>query len=223
MWDEGSRLTVRVVIADDSLLDRAGVRRMLESSGEFEIAAVVSNLESLYAAVDQIEPHVIVTELFSDSHERHANLAWAEFLARAAPRVGVLVLSRSQDPRLALALFEGGTVGRGYLLKSGLTTASEFMRAVSAVARGGSVIDPSLIPAITTLTQGRSMDYLTPRQRQVLGELAAGKSNAGIASSLGVTRRAVEHLIAAIFARLELTDATDTSRRVAAALIYLRG
>jgi DNA-binding NarL/FixJ family response regulator len=145
-------------------------------------------------------------------------------LRRTHPEVGVIAMSAHSDPAYALALLEGGSEGRAYLLKDRLHNRAQLLATIETVARGGSVIDPKVVEA---LVHGRSrqvrspLDILTPREREILVEMARGASNAAIAETLGLTKRAVEKHINSVFAKLDLPLSGDISRRVRAVLLFL--
>jgi DNA-binding NarL/FixJ family response regulator len=148
----------------------------------------------------------------------------ARLLRDRAPSAGVIVLSQFSDPTYALALLESGSDRRGYLLKERVHDGAQLREAVETVAQGGSVIDPRVVEALvhaTTRTQGSPLSELTPRELEVLSEIAQGKSNAAIGDSLVLTKRAVEKHINSIFLKLNLSDAGDVSKRVKAALLFL--
>ena len=216
-------MPLRVVVADNSLLDREGVLRILERRGDLEIAAVVGDLDARQEAIARLVPDVVVTELLTDPSLREANVARMAAMRLAHPRVGLLAVSRYRDARFAPAIFEGGMAGRGYLLKDGVTDAGALAAAVAAVASGGTVIDPLVIDSLIEYSSGgeSAIDRLSAGQVDVLAELASGKSNAAIAATLELTRSAVEHRIDTIYTGLNLRDRGDTSRRVAATLLYL--
>jgi len=147
-------------------------------------------------------------------------------LRESHPEIGVVILSQYADPPLALELFESGSEGRAYLLKERVGDRSELVEAIKAVAERRSVVDPKIIDGLIAeraRTAASPLNELTPREREVLAEVAIGKSNAAIASSLFLTKRAVEKHINAIFMKLNLRETEDTSRRVKATLIYLAG
>ena len=216
-------MPLRVVVADNSLVDREGVLGILERRGDLEIAAVVGDLDSRQEAIGRLVPDIVVTELLTNPFLREANVARMAAMRLAHPRVGLLAVSRYRDARFAPAIFEGGMAGRGYLLKDGVTDEGAFADAVTAVASGGTVIDPLVIDLLIEYSSagGSAIDRLSSGHVDVLAELASGKSNAAIAMALNLNRRVVEHRVDTIYARLNLRDRGDTSRRVAATLLYL--
>jgi DNA-binding NarL/FixJ family response regulator len=219
-------LALRVVIADDSYLFREALGQLLGEAPEVQVTAVCENTDALREAIERDPPDVVVTDVrMPPSYEREGIEVAAELRA-SHPEIGVVILSQYADPPLVLYLFESGTNGRAYLLKERVGERSELIRAIEAVAAGRSVIDPKLIDGLIA-ERARSLSSplsaLTAREREVLAEVAAGKSNALIASSLFLTKRAVEKHINGIFMKLNLREADDTSRRVKATLIYLAG
>ncbi len=217
-------MPIRLVLADDHYLVREGVRRLLETEPELEVAAVCSDLESLLAAVDAEHPDVVVTDIRMPPGNTDEGIQAAARLRETHPAVGVVVLSQYTNPSYALALLEGGSEGRAYLLKERVEDVEQLVAAIRAVAEGGSVIDPKVVDALVA-ADGRSEDsplnQLTPRERDVLREMAEGKNNAAIAAALFLTERSVEKVIHSIFQKLGLTWETSVHRRVKAVVLYL--
>jgi DNA-binding NarL/FixJ family response regulator len=217
-------VALRVVIAEDNLLVREGVQRILETSAEVQVVASVSDGDALIEAVDRQRPDVVVTDVRMPPSDADEGLRVARVLRRRHPDVGVLVLSQYAEPAYAFALFREGSSGRGYLLKQRLGSPRELLAAVREVAASGTVVDPAVVDALLVAherPETSAVRSLTARQRAVLAELATGKSNAAIARSLVITQRAVEHHVTAIFTKLGLPDEAEVSRRVVAALLYL--
>jgi DNA-binding NarL/FixJ family response regulator len=216
-------VTLRVVLADDSLLVREGLAQVLARNG-IEVVASCDDLPSLLDAVDAEEPDVVLTDIRMPPGQTDEGIQAARLLRDRAPSAGVIVLSQFSDPTYALALLESGSDRRGYLLKERVHDGAQLREAVETVAQGGSVIDPRVVEALvhaTTRTQGSPLSELTPRELEVLSEIAQGKSNAAIGDSLVLTKRAVEKHINSIFLKLNLSDAGDVSKRVKAALLFL--
>ena len=217
-------MPIRLVLADDHYLVREGVRRLLETEPELEVAAVCSDLDSLLAAVDAEHPDVVVTDIRMPPGNTDEGIQAAARLRETHPAVGVVVLSQYTNPSYALALLEGGSEGRAYLLKERVEDVEQIVAAIRAVAEGGSVIDPKVVDALVA-ADGRSEDsplnQLTPRERDVLREMAEGKNNAAIAAALFLTERSVEKVIHSIFQKLGLTWETSVHRRVKAVVLYL--
>jgi DNA-binding NarL/FixJ family response regulator len=215
---------LRIVIAEDSLLVREGVRGVLDSQPDFEVVGLCEDYDGLLAAADEHKPNVIVTDVrmppsFSDEGIR-ASLQ----LRSTHPGIGVVVLSQYADPAYALPLLETGSDGRAYLLKERVSEPAQLAEAVRAVAAGGSVIDPKVVEVLVAARSSQQkspLEQLTPRELEVLAEIAQGKNNAAVAASLVLTERAVEKHINALFAKLQLTDEPDVNRRVKAVLLYL--
>jgi DNA-binding NarL/FixJ family response regulator len=215
---------VRIVVADDSLLIREGVQRILEAEPRLELVGMYADLDTLLAAVEDDRPDVVLTDLRMPPTQRDEGIAIADALRRAHPEVGVIVLSQYADPGYVVALLEGGSARRGYLLKERLADRQKLIDAIDEVAAGGSVIDGDVVDALVaaqTAKERSPLDVLTPRELEILAEVAAGKSNAAIAQSLVISKRAVEHHIGSIFSKLDLPDESEVSRRVTATLLFL--
>jgi DNA-binding NarL/FixJ family response regulator len=215
---------LRVVVAEDNLLVRAGVRALLEMQDDVELVGLCASLDELLLAVADARPDVVVTDVRMPPSGSNEGIRAANLLRRDHPDIGVVVLSQWADPSYALALVADGSRGRGYLLKERVGTVGELMRAVRTVAAGGSYIDSDVVDlmvAARSRQRSSPMTWLTARERQVLAELATGKSNAAIASELGVTARAIEKHINSLFAKLGLSEDVSTHRRVKAALMFL--
>jgi len=215
---------IRLVLADDHYLVREGVRRLLETDPDLEVASVCGDLDSLLAAVDANDPDVVVTDIRMPPGNADEGIQAAERLRETHPAVGVVVLSQYSDPGYALALLERGSEGRAYLLKERVEDLEQIVAAIRAVAEGGSVIDPKVVESLVA-ENGRSEDspinQLTPRERDVLREMAEGKNNAAIAETLFLTERSVEKVIHSIFLKLGLTWESSIHRRVKAVILYL--
>jgi DNA-binding NarL/FixJ family response regulator len=215
---------IRLVLADDHYLVREGVRRLLESDPELEIAATCGDLTSLLAAIEAERPDVVVTDIRMPPSNEDEGIRVAERLRETQPDVGVVVLSQYAQPAYALALLEGGTEGRAYLLKERVADVEQLAAAIRAVARGESVIDPKVVEQLVALRGGgdRSpLQDLTPRELDVLREMAEGKNNAAIAETLRVSERAVEKAIHSIFLKLGLAWESAVHKRVKAVILYL--
>jgi DNA-binding NarL/FixJ family response regulator len=215
---------IRLVLADDHYLVREGVRRLLETEPDLEVAAVCSDLDSLLAAVDAERPDVVVTDIRMPPGNDDEGIQAATRLRETHPEVGVVVLSQYATPAYALALLEHGSEGRAYLLKERVEDVEQVVTAIRAVAEGGSVVDPKVVEALVA-EGGRSehspLNQLTPREHDVLREMAEGKNNAAIAETLFLTERSVEKVIHSIFVKLGLTWETAVHRRVKAVVLYL--
>jgi DNA-binding NarL/FixJ family response regulator len=217
-------VAIRIVLAEDHYLVREGVRRLLETRPDFEIAAVCGDLESLLAAVDSERPDVVVTDIRMPPGSADEGIQAAARLRETHPEVGVVVLSQYANPSYLLALLEGGSARRAYLLKERLTDLGPLEAAILAVAEGGSVIDPKVVEALVAenaRSEESPLNELTPRERDVLREMAGGKNNAAIAEALFLTERSVEKVIHSIFLKLGLTWETTVHKRVKAVVLYL--
>jgi DNA-binding NarL/FixJ family response regulator len=217
-------MNLRVAIAEDSYLVREAVRQVLERAPEIEVVAVCEDTEALLEAVDRQVPDVVVSDIWMPPFEGDDGIRVAAQLRETHPWIGVVILSQYADPGLALELFESGSEGRAYLLKERVGDRGELVEAIQAVAERRSVVDAKIIDLLIAeraRAAASPLDELTAREREVLAEVAAGKSNAAIAGSLFLTKRAVEKHINAIFMKLNLRESGDTSRRVKATLIYL--
>ncbi len=216
---------LRVVLAEDSVLVREGLLRVLEGEVDLEVVATCSDLDDLYRCVEEHHPDVVVTDIRMPPTGTDEGIAAAVELRQRRPEIGVVVLSQHDDPSYALALLEAGSEGRGYLLKDRLASPAQVGAAIREVAHGGSVIDPKIVAALVrNLGRGSSaLDTLTPREREVLGQMAEGKSNEAIAAAHGTSIRAVEKHINAVFSKLHLTEEPSVHRRVKAVLLYLAG
>jgi DNA-binding NarL/FixJ family response regulator len=217
-------MPLRLVIAEDHLLVREGVRRLLEADPELEVAAVCGDLDSLFAAVETEHPDVVVTDIRMPPGNSDEGIQAAERLRISDPDVGVVVLSQYATPSYALALLEGGSAGRSYLLKERVQDPGELVAAIRAVANGGSVIDPKVVEALVAEDargEESPIHGLTARERDVLREMAAGKSNAAIGESLFLAERSVEKVIHSIFLKLGLTWEPSVNKRVKAVILYL--
>jgi DNA-binding NarL/FixJ family response regulator len=213
---------MRVVIAEDSVLLREGLERLLNENG-LEVIGSCETAPDLLGKVRSFEPDVVIVDIrLPPTHNDEGMRAALEIRARH-PAVGVLVLSQYVELGLAMQLLAESAEGVGYLLKDRISDVKEFVSAVQRVAAGGSAIDPIIVS--TLLSKRRSddpLDELTPREREVLELMAEGRSNQGIADKLVITLRAVEKYVSSIFGKLGLPSAGTDSRRVLAVLLYLR-
>jgi DNA-binding NarL/FixJ family response regulator len=217
-------MPVRLVIADDSFLVREALTELLGSASEVEIVAVADDVPSLGAAVEREQPDVVLTDIQMPPFDGGGGIGFAAELRRTSPETGVVILSQYAEAEFALELFEGGSAKRAYILKERVGNRQELVAAITAVADGGSVVDPKIVDTLIaerSRLEGSPLADLTSREREVLAELAAGKSNSAIAGSLFLTKRAVEKHINAIFMKLNLRGSEDVSSRVTATLIFL--
>ena len=216
--------TIRVVLAEDNTLLREGLSRLIEGDGDLELAGVATDLPELLALITANVPDVVVTDIRMPPTGTDEGIQAAAWLRQHHPSVGVVVLSQYTAPAYAMALLEEGSAGRAYLLKERVAGANELSRAIQTVASGGSVIDPLVVDELVRARTKRpksDLEWLTPREAEILGEMAEGKSNGAIAKSLGVSERAVEKHSNAIFSKLGLSEEHDLNRRVKAVLVYL--
>jgi DNA-binding NarL/FixJ family response regulator len=215
---------IRLVLAEDHFLVREGIQRLLETRPDIEIAAVCGDLDSLLAAVDAEPPDVVVTDIRMPPGNADEGIQAAERLRATNPEIGVVVLSQYANPTYVLALLEGGSARRAYLLKERVKDLGQLVNAIQAVAEGGSVIDPKVVEALVAenaRAEESPVNQLTRRERDVLREMAEGKNNAAIADALVLTERSVEKVIHSIFLKLGLTWETAVHKRVKAVILYL--
>ena len=212
-----------VVVADDSYLVREAVVPLVEAEDDLSVAGVAGSFDELLDLVDELAPDVVVTDIRMPPTGTDEGIRAAARLRESHPTTGVVVLSQFAAPSYALALLEAGSDGRAYLLKDRVADADDLVGAV----RAWQPADRSSTPrwssnSSRTLAQASSpIERLTPREREILGEMAQGKSNAAIASTLFLSERAVEKHINSIFSKLHLTEEPDINRRVKAVLVYL--
>ena len=217
-------MSIRIVLAEDQLLVREGLRSLLESSPGLEVAAVCGDLDALLEAVDAERPDVVVTDIRMPPRDMDEGIQAAIRLRETHPEVGVIVLSQYAVPGYVLALLEGGSERRAYLLKERVSDLEQLVAAIEAVAGGGSVLDPKVVEALVAenaRAESSPLNELTPRERDVLREMAEGKNNAAIAAALFLTERSVEKVIHSIFLKLGLALETTTHKRVKAVVMYL--
>ena len=217
-------MAIRVVLAEDSYLAREGLRRLLETRPGLDVVADCGDLPSLLAAVDEYRPDVVLTDIRMPPEGRDEGIQAANRLRAERPGVGVVVLSHYAEPTYALALLEGGSERRAYLLKERVGDLGQLEAAIEAVAAGGSVIDPKVVEALVAARAagvGSSLAELTPRERDVLRAMAQGMNNAAVAEALVIAERSVEKYVHSIFAKLGLAWEDHVHRRVKAVLLYL--
>ena len=217
-------MPIRLVLADDHYLVREGILRLLEARPDLDVVAVCDDLSSLLAAVEAERPDVVLTDIRMPPSDTDEGIQAAERLRETHPEIGVVVLSQYANPSYALALFQGGSARRAYLLKERVTDLEELEAAIRAVAGGGSVIDSKVVDALVAENTRRDdspLGQLTPRERDVLREMAEGKNNAAIADALLLTERSVEKVIHSIFLKLGLTWEDMVHKRVKAVILYL--
>jgi DNA-binding NarL/FixJ family response regulator len=219
-------MALRVVLAEDNLLVREGIASLIEASDELELVGVGSDLDSLLAAVDEARPDAVLTDIRMPPTGTDEGIRAAAALRSSHPDVGVVVLSQHDEAEYALALLDRGSQGRAYLLKERVSEFGQIVSALREVAAGGSVIDPKVVEALVSSrarAESSPLAALTPREGEVLSEMAQGKTNAGIAETLFLTERGVEKHINSIFSKLGFSGEKDVHRRVKAVLLFLRG
>ena len=213
---------IRVVIADDSVLLREGLCRLLEESG-FEVAGQAGDAEDLMRKVRAHRPDVAVVDVRMPPTHTDEGLQAAHRIRTEQPGTGVLVLSQYVEEAYALELLSDSTERTGYLLKDRVSDVDTFTDAVRRVAGGGSALDPEVVAMLLGRRRREDpLEALTAREREVLGLMAEGRSNAAIAEALVVTERAVEKHVTSIFSKLDLAPTVEDHRRVLAVLAYLR-
>ena len=215
---------VKVALAEDNVLLREGISRLVAANEDFELVGVASDLPQLLALAAERVPDVVVTDIRMPPTGTDEGIQAASWLREHYPSTGVVVLSQYVAPKYAVALLEHGSAGRAYLLKERVGSVDELARAIRAVAAGGSVIDHMVVDELVkarSQEHSSGMSLLTARESQILAEMAQGKSNSAIAAALYVTERAVEKHTNSIFAKLGLSEEKDVNRRVKAVLVYL--
>ena len=218
-------MPVRIVFAEDNYLVREGTASLLAGVDEIDLVATVEDLPGLLAAVAEVEPEAVLTDIRMPPTNTTEGIDAARQIRAEHPDVGVVVLSQYAEEDYAYELLKDGAAGLGYLLKERVADVEELVRALTEVARGGSVLDPKVVEALVARKDrmARSpLAQLTEREREVLSEMAQGKNNAAIAASLFLTERAVEKHINSLFHKLGLTEETEGHRRVLAVLAFLR-
>jgi len=211
---------MRIVIAEDSAILRDGLTQLLNLRGH-EVAAAVADGAALLNAVAEQRPDVVVADIRMPPSFTDEGIQAARTLRAAYPDLGILVFSQYVEARYAATLLENGARGIGYLLKDRVADVSEFVEALARVAAGGTALDPEIVAALLNSTRGDGLAGLTPREREVLGLMAQGRSNAAIGRALTVSDGAVEKHIGNVFAKLGLETGADEHRRVVAVLRYL--
>ncbi len=217
---------VRVVLAEDNALLRQGVEKLIAQQDGLELVGTANDLPQLLALVEAVEPDVVVTDIRMPPTGTDEGVQAAAHLREHRPEIGVVVLSQYANPEYALALLSDGSARRAYLLKESVAGVDELVRAIETVAEGGSVVDPAVVDSLVGASTPRrpsDLDRLTSREMETLAEMAHGKNNAAIASTLFLSERAVEKHTNSIFSKLGLTEEEDVNRRVKAVLIYLGG
>ncbi|RAJ42641.1 DNA-binding NarL/FixJ family response regulator [Kitasatospora sp. SolWspMP-SS2h] len=211
---------MRAVIAEDSVLLRVGIVKVLESEG-YEVAAAVGDAETLLAAVEEHRPQIVVADVRMPPGFADEGVRAALMIRRQWPDTAVLLLSQYVEERYAADLLAKNTSGVGYLLKQRVANVDEFVEALQRVAAGGTALDPEVVAQLLLRRDRDPLHRLTPRERDVLALMAEGRSNTAIADSLVVSDSAVAKHINSILTKLDLPPAEDTHRRVLAVLRFL--
>ena len=216
-------MALRVVFAEDNYLVRQGVTSSLTEVEDIDVVAVAADLPSLLRAVAESSPDVVLTDIRMPPTHTNEGIEAARQIRSRHPGVGVVVLSQYVEEDYVFELLADGVAGLGYLLKERVTDVDELVRALTDVARGGSVLDPVVVETLVARRRGHGpLLGLTDREREVLHEMAAGRNNATIAKTLFMSDRAVEKQIGSLFQKLGLVDEHEVSRRVMAVLAYLK-
>ena len=217
-------MAIRVVLAEDNYLLREGIAALLSAVPEVNLLASTDDLDSLLAAVGQFWPDVVITDIRMPPDHAVEGLNAAQKIRADYPGTGIILLTQFADPQYAYEFLRHGAAGAGYLLKERIGDITELERSLHQVAAGGSALDPQLVEALVVRKEraaGSPLGMLTPREREVLEQMAQGKNNATIAKALVLTERAVQKHINSVFSKLGLGDSTDVDRRVAAVLKLL--
>jgi DNA-binding NarL/FixJ family response regulator len=219
-----ARPPIRIVLADDAYLLREALKHLLEDAPAVAVVGECDDAREVVGVVDAQRADLLITDIRMPPWGEDEGIRLAAGLRRSHPALAVMVLSTYAEAAYALRLFEDGSDSRGYLLKDRIRDSAQMLEAVLTVAAGGFVIDPTLVEELMRThreASGSRLKELTPRELDTLSLVAEGKSNAAIAESLVLTKRAVEKHVNSIFAKLELGDSEHVSRRVTAALLYL--
>jgi DNA-binding NarL/FixJ family response regulator len=218
-------MPLRVVVAEDDLLVREGIIRLLSTADDLEVVASCADYDEAVAAVETQDPDVVLTDIRMPPTRSDEGIRLARRLRASHPATGVVVVSQYSAADHVLGLFEAGSDRRAYLLKEHISDRAALVSAIRAVASGGSSVDPKIVDVLVFAHAGGGvtsrLDELAPRERGVLAAIAQGKSNASIAEELSLTKRTVEKNVNSIFLKLALGHADDVSKRVKAVLIFL--
>ncbi len=217
-------MAIRLVLAEDNVLLREGLARLFAQTEDLDLIGTCGSLPELLAMVEADPPDVVLTDIRMPPTHTDEGIQAARHLREHFPQVGVVVLSQYATPAYAHALFEDGSDARAYLLKDRVADVDEVVFAIEAVANGGSVVDPKIVEELVAARSRKPrspLEQLTAREREILGEIATGKSNVAIASTLFLSERAIEKHSNSIFSKLGLTEEPDVNRRVKAVLLYL--
>jgi DNA-binding NarL/FixJ family response regulator len=216
---------LRVIIAEDNYLVREGTRRLLEDSGEVDVVAAVGNAVELLDAVERMRPQAVLTDIRMPPSHHMEGIEAARAIRARHPDVGVVVLSQHSDELYAYELLKDGTAGLAYLLKERVSDLDALVRTLREVVGGGSVIDAKVVEALLgrrARQEESALGTLSPRELEVLGKMAEGRTNPAIGRALFMSESTVEKHVSAIFSKLGLSEEKEIDRRVAAVLAYLR-
>lgn len=213
-----------MVLAEDNSLLRQGLVRLIEADPSLELVGTATDLPSLLKAISTSSPEVVVSDIRMPPSNSDEGIQVADHLRAHHPETGLVLLSQFAEAAYALALLAGGAARRAYLLKERVADVGELTAAIKTVAAGGSVIDPTVVDQLVSANTAKAsvLDALSPREREVLGHMAQGKSNAAIAGSLFLSERAIEKHTNSIFTKLNLSEEKDLNRRVRAVLLFLQ-
>jgi DNA-binding NarL/FixJ family response regulator len=217
-------LPIRIVVGEDHYLVREGLRQVIGTEPDLEVVGYCDDLASLQRTTDEAQPDIVITDIRMPPLQSDEGIRFATWATEMHPLIGVVVLSQYAQAEYALRLFEPGAARRAYLLKDRIAEAGQLASAIREVANGGTAVDPTIVEELVAarMQARRSpLAELTPRELEVVGLVAQGKSNAAIADSMFLTKRAVEKHINAIFSKLNLPDDSVQSRRVTVTLLYL--
>lgn len=217
---------MRVLVVEDALVAREGMRAVIDALPGMAVVAIAHDAPSARAAVAETAPELVITDIRMPPGHNDEGIVLAEQLAGTHPHVAIIAVSQVCDPALATRLFADGARGRGYLLKDRIADLPELQDAIRTVRGGGTAIDPSIVAGMVVDGRGRggpAMEGLTPRESEVLSLVARRRSNAAIAHELGITRKGVEKHVSRVFEKLGLGADGDTNPRVAATLLWLEG
>ena len=217
-------MPIKLVLAEDNYIVREGIVKMLESHPDIEFLGACGDLDSLYEMVTKTPPQVVLTDIRMPPTGTDEGIKAANTFRDTMPEMGVVVLSQHDEAEYALALLERGSEGRAYLLKERVSNLDQLVAAIEEVARGGSVIDPKVVDSLVAArsrAEESPLSALTPRETEIISEMAQGKTNAAIAATLFLTERAVEKHINSILSKLGLSGDREVHRRVKAVLLFL--
>jgi DNA-binding NarL/FixJ family response regulator len=216
-------VTIRLVVGEDNMLVREGLRHLLDSHDGFTVAATCGDYASVMRAVELEQPQVVVTDIRMPPTQSDEGIRIANELRESHPEIGVVVVSQHADPSYVLALLDRGSRGRAYLLKERIHRVEDLEAAIEAVADGDSIVDPVVVESLVSQASRREgpLGSLTRRELEILELMAQGQNNAGIAKRLYLREHSVEKYVSSILGKLELGDAAEVHRRVKAVLLYL--